>query len=428
VLLIVAAPWAVVAQAPAEPVMVVEDFSDPGRRTLFSGVTSDGAGRFGYAEGEYLIGNERPPSVQFARLSGRYRDLSLAVDARLPAAQSDGAIVLGCRVQPAAAGTRGYFLHVQPATEMAVLRRYDAGLTDAAVLATTRAEALRPSPQGNRIELICADDNLVAAVNGLPLFVVSDGRYAEGELTLGVEARTAPTNAHFDNLAVTPLPRPTAGPALTVLAGAAEQTAAPGDRVDLEVTLVAGASGAVTLTEQAIVWTACARPLPVDATGCSAVVVDWSRRVLDPPLLLGMDERRTVDVTAEVPAALDCRRPGASVRIHLLWQGTDTRGAGVQASSAGITVRCPSRPYRRASEHGRGGPAALAATAELRPAGDGHRRGVSLTSHWAGDRLASPTRGRSRRGEVGNVEDAVWDLSGAVPRADGAESDDGAGA
>jgi hypothetical protein len=342
VLLIVAAPPPIGAQAPAGSSVLVEDFSDPARQTLFRGATPDGHGQFDYVDGEYLIRNHQPPSIQFARLAQRSRAASLAVDARLLAAESDGAIVLGCRVQPAATATRGYYLHIEPRAGTVVLQRYDGGLRDATVLAATRGDALRPNPQRNRIELVCDGADIVAAVNGVPLVVISDDRYAEGELVLGVEARTAPTEARFDNLVVTPLPRSDPSPALTVRVDPTEQTAVSGDGLALAVTLIAGVPSTLTLTEQVAVWTACVGALAADPADCSAMVVDWSRQVVDPPLRLEMDEQRTVSTRVAVPPTLDCRRAGATVRLHLLWQGTAADGASVQASSPAIVVRCPS--------------------------------------------------------------------------------------
>ncbi len=163
-----------------------------------------------------------------------------------------------------------------------------------------------------------------------------------------MEARAAGATAHFDNLLITPLPQPAPGPALTASVESTARTAAPGTRIELAVTLDASGAGAVTLTEYAAVWTACAAIRPPDAPDCTPVVVDWSRQPLDPPLVLEASERKIVQVMTQVPGTIDCRHADARVSLHLLWRGTDAMGREVQVSTPHTPIRCiPSVPSAR---------------------------------------------------------------------------------
>ena len=183
-------------------VLLADDFGDPdlGWLPTFSPVP-DRLAR-GYEGGEYVIRSLATESVADAGFVGSYRDVSIAVEARIIDAPSDAYIALSCRQQrDRRNGASEYRLSVFPDLRTIILSRFDRG--EHVALLTRGEAAIRRGGASNRLELTCVGSTISARINGVEAGAVDDRTYREGFAWIGVGGRASAATARFDNLVVT---------------------------------------------------------------------------------------------------------------------------------------------------------------------------------------------------------------------------------
>ncbi len=197
--------------APLQPpgaLLLYDTFDVPESSSFRPGSTTD-ADR-GFDEGAYVVRTRYPAAIIHTGSSvGRaYRDTRVSVSAGLRGHTTGREIVLGCRetpygryelfIRPDSATFALYRVAIDPTTSVETRRR----LTP---IAAGQSSAIWGGTIANRIDLACIGDQLSGAVNGAPLFVVTDpGCWCEsGAIALGVSSiRYGESEALFEDLIV----------------------------------------------------------------------------------------------------------------------------------------------------------------------------------------------------------------------------------
>jgi hypothetical protein len=186
---------------PPGAVRMADTFDDPAVGVLPQEST-DPERRFGYRKGEYLIEKLDPMSgFAYVQPPGRYADATLAVDVRMMGDTEGRYAFLACRATDAGV----YRLYVDPAAGTFGIIRWD-NATQVNLVSNHASPLIRRGNATNRLELRCAGNFIIAAINGVVGGAVQDDTHEAGELALGIGSYTGrplPAEARFDDLHIT---------------------------------------------------------------------------------------------------------------------------------------------------------------------------------------------------------------------------------
>lgn len=189
---------------PTPRVLLHDDFSDPAAGRLPQQSSEPSFSRVGYEGGEYVIAKVDPadPGAPIVTFSGYGADAAIAVDARLVGAVDGRYLELDCR--RSAAGRYG--LVVEPGQGSVTLLRVDGD--QLVVLASVDGSSIvHGGTATNRLELDCVGTTITGRVNGVPLVIAQDDRYADGALAMGTgvygDRLPGIVEARFANLTIT---------------------------------------------------------------------------------------------------------------------------------------------------------------------------------------------------------------------------------
>jgi hypothetical protein len=183
---------------PGAMVIVSDPLSAPSTALTFPRFEGDDTTYFRYQNG--LLALEHPYGVPpRAVVTGTYRDVAIAVDARLSRFPAGNYIILACRSSSAG----HYRLLVDPNSMSYRLRRV--GGVAEVPLAIGPSTAIQPGTEWNRIELRCTGPTISVAINGAELGSFHDDTLAEGTVWFSAAAYgnvATLTDARFRDLTV----------------------------------------------------------------------------------------------------------------------------------------------------------------------------------------------------------------------------------
>ena len=160
----------------------------------------------GYVNSEYFIRGRAGGSgqSQLVSLPGSYGDVSLMIDAAFAGEYTSRSLYLGCRYASSndtGAGAQGYRMVADTRTGEVEMRRYDNGRST--TVRSTVVRAMNRGTSKNRFGISCKGTTISALVNGVTVLAVTDSRYREGRLYIGVSSgANLVAEGRFDNLLV----------------------------------------------------------------------------------------------------------------------------------------------------------------------------------------------------------------------------------
>lgn len=196
------------AAPPSGRVLLQDNFDNPARGILAESSASPNNFTLGYENGEYLVRKIDPnfKSAVGSTMPGTFKDVAIAVDARIVGDATNRFVIVMCRLQPTSEASY-YGFAVKPSMGEAWLIRTISG--NQQITAPIQSAAIRRDSQVNRIELSCVGNRMIGRVNGTTLAEQQWTTWQEGELFIGAVADDPPGTlvgtfeARFDNLIVT---------------------------------------------------------------------------------------------------------------------------------------------------------------------------------------------------------------------------------
>jgi hypothetical protein len=188
----------VVQEEALGPILLEDDFSDPG-----SGweVGDYPGGSVSYSGGAYAVTAEGN-STMWGLAYQSFSDLIVDVDADQVAGPSNSNTGYGvmCRVQPD--GTDGYLLRISGDGLCSIFKVVGAGLE--ALVDWTASDAIRQGNASNHLRVVCDGADLALFVNGELAVDASDTTFDEGDIALAVTSfEDDVTEVLFDNVVIT---------------------------------------------------------------------------------------------------------------------------------------------------------------------------------------------------------------------------------
>jgi hypothetical protein len=182
--------------------LLSDNFDDPDAGWLPRSSREPTRYTYGYDRGEYSIRKiDLAAGGPVALLPGTYRDVALAVDARLVGETEDRYFSLACRSR---GDSSGYQALINVDRGLFVVQRRDTS-AQVRLVNPSPSSAIRRGTATNRAELSCVGDTISLTINGTSVTSVRDGTYQEGALGIGtgILSRTGAHETRFDNLVVT---------------------------------------------------------------------------------------------------------------------------------------------------------------------------------------------------------------------------------